>query len=130
MGLAYVMRGNLLVAVLGTIVGNPWTFPVIWAVAYELGALLIGVDTSTGFLSDAQINALMELPFLDAVTQGFGLLEPYLASMLVGGFILGTLSWFVFYWPLRRMIEVLQARRRSRIARGAARRADGVREEG
>ena len=33
-GLAYFIRGNLATALLGTIFGNPWTFPLIFCLLY------------------------------------------------------------------------------------------------
>ena len=42
--LALVLRGNLIAAAIGTVVGNPWTFPIIWLWIYSLGTWLIGND--------------------------------------------------------------------------------------
>src|SRR5918994_7101736 len=33
--LSFLLRGNYLAAVVGTLVGNPWTFPVIWLMSYS-----------------------------------------------------------------------------------------------
>ena len=43
----YLMKGNLLAAAAGTVVGNPWTFPFIFFLDYKLGILLgiKGIDT-------------------------------------------------------------------------------------
>ena len=40
--LSFLVRGNYLAAVVGTLVGNPWTFPLIWLASYQLGHLLLG----------------------------------------------------------------------------------------
>ena len=40
--LSFLLRGNYLAAVVGTLVGNPWTFPVIWVMTYQLGHFLLG----------------------------------------------------------------------------------------
>ena len=32
-----VMRGNLIAATVGSVIGNPWTFPFFFYVAYKLG---------------------------------------------------------------------------------------------
>lgn len=39
--LAKAMRGNIVAAMIGTAVGNPWTFPFIWSACYRLGILLL-----------------------------------------------------------------------------------------
>ena len=31
------MRGNLIAATVGSVIGNPWTFPIFFYVAYKLG---------------------------------------------------------------------------------------------
>lgn len=41
-GLAFMMRGNVLAALLATFIGNPLTFPLIAAVSMELGAWMLG----------------------------------------------------------------------------------------
>src|SRR5690625_493920 len=40
--LALVVRGNLIASALGTVVGNPWTFPFIWAWTFAFGRWMIG----------------------------------------------------------------------------------------
>ena len=33
----WLMRGNLIAATVGTIIGNPWTFPIFFYVDYKIG---------------------------------------------------------------------------------------------
>src|SRR5262245_21088221 len=40
-GLATVFRLNRIDAALGTLVGNPWTFPPVFALGYRLGRALL-----------------------------------------------------------------------------------------
>jgi uncharacterized protein (DUF2062 family) len=40
--LAWLLRGNLIAAAVGTVVGNPWTFPFIWLATYKVGQMLLG----------------------------------------------------------------------------------------
>ena len=35
----WLMRGNLIAATVGTIIGNPWTFPIFFYVDYKIGLL-------------------------------------------------------------------------------------------
>ena len=44
-GLAWIIRGNVVASAFGTIVGNPWTFPVIWILTYELGSIILGLGS-------------------------------------------------------------------------------------
>lgn len=41
-GLAWLMRGNMVAALLSTLVGNPLTFPFIMAISVHLGNLMLG----------------------------------------------------------------------------------------
>src|SRR3546814_9642478 len=42
--IAWVLRGNLLAAVFGTMAGNPVTYPPVWLATYDLGNWLIGAQ--------------------------------------------------------------------------------------
>ena len=33
----WLMRGNLIAATVGTIIGNPWTFPIFFFIDYKIG---------------------------------------------------------------------------------------------
>ena len=35
----WIMRGNIIAATVGTIIGNPWTFPIFFYVDYKIGTL-------------------------------------------------------------------------------------------
>lgn len=37
----WIMRGNIIAATVGTIIGNPWTFPIFFYVDYKIGTLFI-----------------------------------------------------------------------------------------
>ena len=39
--LAYILRGNLFASAIGTIIGNPWTFPLIWSADIFLGNWIV-----------------------------------------------------------------------------------------
>ena len=39
---AWIMRANYLAAIIGTLVGNPWTFPFIWHWIYRSGVWMLG----------------------------------------------------------------------------------------
>jgi uncharacterized protein len=40
--LVWLVRGNYLAGAIGTLIGNPWTFPFIWVATYKLGLVLLG----------------------------------------------------------------------------------------
>jgi uncharacterized protein (DUF2062 family) len=110
--LSFLLRGNYLAAVVGTLVGNPWTFPVIWLMTYQLGHALLGS-------APAEIAPLEE----PELTSRWHEIEALIWPMTVGGVPLGALAGLLVYLPVARMIAAYQsARRRRRERRQAERR--------
>ena len=81
---AYLIRGNLFAALLGTIVGNPITFPFIWGLIYKVGA----------FVSSTKHKKFNhEINFDMIITQTYEIFLP----MLLGGVILAIPVWLITY---------------------------------
>ena len=47
--IAWAIRGNIIASALGTFVGNPITFPIIWIVTHELGSFLVAQHKHNGW---------------------------------------------------------------------------------
>ncbi|HEX2480027.1 MAG TPA: DUF2062 domain-containing protein [Geminicoccaceae bacterium] len=104
--LCLLVRGNYLAAVVGTLVGNPWTLPFIWVTAYHLGHALLGTHgTELEAVQDWDFAALM------------GELEAVFWPVAVGSVPLGLIGGLATYFPLMRMIAAYQQARRNRRAR-------------
>ncbi len=116
--LALATRGSIIASALGTAVGNPLTFPLIWAGTYKLGWLVMGGNGNDPDL-DAQMGGGN---VLDLIQTG---LVPILLPMAVGGVILGSIAWIIAYFPIRRLIWVYQRRRAERLAATREARAQG-----
>lgn len=118
--LCFLARGNYLAAALGTAVGNPWTFPFMFAWTYHLGRALLG-DSASATLRVSEVTA----------TGFFEGLGEYLLPMTVGSLPTMLVVWVLVYLPVRRVVAAFQnARRRRREARrrggsGAAERPGG-----
>ena len=78
----YIMKGNILAAAAGTIVGNPWTFPIIYYVCYKIG-LIFGFDGIDSF--ELSFNF-----FLDNF-------ETIFFPTLIGSIPISILVWFITY---------------------------------
>ena len=81
---AYLIRGNIVAALLGTIVGNPVTFPFIWGLIYKVGAFVI---------STKHLEFNNEINFNMIITQTYEIFLP----MLLGGAILAIPVWLITY---------------------------------
>ena len=121
--LGWVMRGNIIAALLATFVGNPLTTPFIAITSVELGHRLLGIDAPMDVMSiiAAFTNAGSELwdnaraLFTSDVTHWenlatfFGtIFWPY----LVGGLLPGLAVSLAFYWatiPIVRAYQKIRA---------------------
>ena len=103
--LAVALRGNLIASALGTVVGNPWTFPFIWAWIYTLGRWLLGGPAVSDLPEYISLHYIFERPW------------EVLWPMTVGGLPTAVAAWFVFFWPIRGAVAEYQTVRRRRIRR-------------
>ena len=101
---AWLAGGNLVASAFGTFIGNPLTFPLIWASTFELGNWMLGRAAGVPFSFDANTSILHDS--LDA-------LWPLIMPMTVAGVPMGILFGIGFYFPVRAMVERYQARRRT-----------------
>jgi uncharacterized protein (DUF2062 family) len=106
--LSWLIGANLIAAAIGTVVGNPWTFPLIWVASYRIGAFVLGRDGPG-------------LPESLTMTQIFAYPEAVLLPMMIGGMPLGVVAWMVSFWLVRRAVARYQRIRAARLRRRAER---------
>ncbi len=109
-GLAWVMRASIIAAAAGTALGNPWTFPLIWALTYRLGRLVIGPPTTEAAPGEP---ARLEISLSTLMEQPHELLLP----MAIGGLICLPVVWLAVFVPCYYLIERYQSLRRRRLRR-------------
>ena len=86
----WIMRGNLIAATVGTIVGNPWTFPFFFYLDYKIGVL---------FYFDMMENYEMKLQFL---IKNF---EELFLPTLFGSIPVAILVWLITYYLTKNILE-------------------------
>lgn len=101
--LSLLLRGNLIASAFGTVVGNPWTFPIIWAWIYTFGHWILGGKDISDLPERFNFNYIFDRP-LDV-----------LWPMTVGGIPTAIVAWFAFFWPIRGMVAEYRRVRRRRI---------------
>lgn len=109
---AWVVRGNLLASAIGTAVGNPWTFPFIFALTGQVGVMLIGGDAAAE-VPAWNWDALFSEPA--AYLTSF---LPLVFPLLVGGVPVAIVVWLLFYFSFKGLLVGYHAARQSkRLAR-------------
>jgi uncharacterized protein len=112
--LAFFTRGSMLAAAIGTAVGNPITFPFIFAATYNLGRLLLPGDQTAAeaLLEGTEMSDLMGNMFVD----GLAGIWPVMQSMIVGAIPLSILTYLGIYAAVRLLVTRARARRAARLA--------------
>lgn len=109
--LAWVFRANILASAIGTLVGNPWTFPFIWLWIYQLGVWMGmgGVPDDVKELQFSELfgNILTALLNFDA-NYFVKFAWPIFGPMLLGAIPTGIAAWLGFYVLSKSIIESTQ----------------------
>ena len=101
---AYLIRGNFIAALIGTVVGNPLTFPFIWGLIYKIGTYVTNIKLE---------KITHEINFDMIVNQTYEIFFP----MLVGGVIIAPLVWIITYYIIHSFIESFKKRRNKKNKR-------------
>lgn len=136
--LAWLLGGNIVASVIGTLVGNPVTTPFIAALSLTLGRRILGHGVSGrdfGRIAEAFSQAVIGIweSFLSVF--GFGHAQWHKLSLffydmawpyLVGGLLPGVVAGIVSYYLVRPLVGAYQARRRAAMLRRAKEKLDAA----
>jgi len=86
----FLMRGNLIAATVGSVIGNPWTFPFFFYISYKLGLL---------FSYPALDNYEFKIKFLMDNFQNLFL------PTLVGSLPIAIVVWFIIFKTTKYFLE-------------------------
>lgn len=107
--LAWLFRVNVLAAAIGTIVGNPWTFPFIWAAVYYTGRVMLeGSSVVVMHINFDKIfqqsaHALMSFDF----SGFFSDIWPVLKPMIIGCVPFCIAAWIISYYIVENTLNKL-----------------------
>ena len=114
-GLAWLIRGNMIMSMIGTAVGNPWTFPLIWVLIYAVGTAVLGRSPSDTDVTTLSYELLLNSP------------GEVIVSMAAGGVIMGTVfglsSFLLAYVFAGRIRQKLLSIKRQRLKKMVLKRA-------
>jgi uncharacterized protein (DUF2062 family) len=107
---AFLVRGNVVAALLGTTLGNPLTFPFIWLATFETGNVMLG------WFGMQQRNQGIEDLSHKLLHESLSNIWPIIESMMLGAIpiaiVIGGISYVVVYLAA----EGFQTSRRERFA--------------
>ena len=103
MVLSLLVRGNVIASAIGTAVGNPWTFPFIWAWTYALGRWFLGVGELDAPAASFTLTEIFDRP------------STVFWPMLLGSLPTALVAWFAAYIPVSATVAQYQRARRRRL---------------
>jgi len=126
---AWLSRCSIVAAVLGTIVGNPWTFPFIWIWLYKSGVAMgfgrHGVNAEAmdfsglfGAITEATLRGDWAFIAENAM--------PVLTPMLAAAIPTSVIVWVTFFLLLKPVIERYKSAAQSRRTARAVELVDGI----
>ncbi len=101
---AWILRAHIVASMIGNFLGNPITYPFMWAAVYQCGALLLGQQAAGGA---ANLNS--------SLSQGFAEAWEIFLPMLAGSIPIGVGAALLFYFPVKSGVARYQAARRARF---------------
>ncbi|MFI3241686.1 MAG: DUF2062 domain-containing protein [Alphaproteobacteria bacterium] len=116
---AFLFGANILASAIGTLVGNPWTFPFIWVSILKTGQWFLGISSNEeykGFVSlfANAMKALMAFDFKTFASDVWPIFYP----MMVGSLPYCVVSFAVSYWFIRNLLDKLsKAKEKRRLKR-------------
>ena len=119
--MAWLLGVNVLASAIGTVAGNPWTFPFIWLWSYRIGANVLGWEVGDHLEAGS-------LTLGNILAHPIETLGPVILPMTVGGLLTAVVVWWIVFWISRRLLVSYKLRRQGRLDRRAARSAKKERE--
>lgn len=93
-GLAYIMRLNPLIVLIGTLISNPLSFPFQLFISAETGSLLLN-------------GRFLEMKF----SRNLNYLNHYIMPILVGSLVIGIITSILSYFLIKKLINVWHAKK-------------------
>lgn len=101
--ISYLLSANIVSALIGTLIGNPWTFPFIWAWTLKLGNFILyqkGIPPEHMHLI-TKLHNIMHLSLHEIVDLALQVIYP----MTIGGVPTGLLFALAFYFIVKYNVD-------------------------
>lgn len=118
---AWIIGGNILASALGSLVGNPWTYPFMWILIFRVGTWIVGpTGAHEGALTLENMNDFFELIYnffiggIESPPHIYANLKSLIFPMLIGSIPVCIIAWLAAYIPIKRIVTAYQLRREQR----------------
>jgi len=102
--MAFIIRGNVVAAWLGTIAGNPWTFALIWPATLFTGRAMLGLEHSP----KTDFATIFDNFFHSAINFDFKAMEtdvwPIIYPMMIGSIPFFIAVWCLSYYFIKKTL--------------------------
>ena len=110
---AWLLKSNIISSAIGTAIGNPWTFPFIWAWIYHCGIWMgAGAGNKLDSIKELDLGTLFAKIFGAILSGDIRLLVdtagPIFWPMLIGSLPNMIVVWLIFYCLLKAIAESYQ----------------------
>lgn len=113
---ARLLKGDVLAMFIGTMLGNPWTFAMVYPVMYKIGKVLLGMNPHHHADKVGSLETIWEMIANVHSWQGFvTLVQEVFLPLGLGGFLLGLPCTMASYYLVRNMVRVYRAQRRKHL---------------
>lgn len=122
--ITYLSRGSIVSSLFGTLMGNPWTLPVIAAFDYRLGSWILDKNANNSSEAIVVDNVIVDFSDLgESFSRIITIIQdpfanPFIANVyfpaIVGSIPLVILAWSITYWltyPMYKKIADLRKKR-------------------
>lgn len=119
--LAFVTRGSMITAVLGTVIGNPVTFPLFFSTTYFVGSkmkdfaaseppqgtpqIVEELDEQAEAAADAVLDAAENIIEGGWSFVALDAIWPVISTMLIGSILVVPVAYAVFYFAVRAILQ-------------------------
>ena len=121
--LAYIVRCNLIAALICTFIGNPWTFPFMWWAAISLGSFLFqsfGLPAQTSLPDHANFSIVWDI----VQNEPMRIFLPWLVGGYLLAFVCAPIAYGIFF-QLVKGAKLAQKKSRERKAHKVAKEITG-----
>ena len=99
-----ITRANFIASIVGTSFGNPWTFPILFYIAYKVGSVIVNF---------IHLEAILHFVLGDnLLIFGNDLMMDKFLPTLIGGYVMAALTYPLFYYSFVYSIRAGRASKR------------------